>query len=141
MQTYKKKILLKKIKDGGFHIFLKCKLNGIDSLVIIDTGASSTVFDSSLELINSSQFKKVKIEFHSLNSSDNNTFIGSINSFKIGKFSTKLDIVAFSSLDYINDLYQSIDLPKVAGIIGSDFLKKYKAIINYDERSLELKKI
>jgi hypothetical protein len=46
--------------------------------------------------------------------------------------------VAVLPIGHVNQTYQQINLPPIDGVLGSDFLTKYKAIINYPEAMIKL---
>jgi hypothetical protein len=48
---------------------------------------------------------------------------------------------ALIDLSGINEMYQQHCNRKICGLLGSDFLLKYKAVINYERRILSLEKI
>jgi hypothetical protein len=49
--------------------------------------------------------------------------------------------VVLIDLSHVNDLYRKFTDKRVAGLIGSDFLLKHKAIIDYKRRELVLRNI
>ena len=66
--------------------------------------------------------------------------VGKIKQFAIGKFTTDINRAVFISLEQINTLYETMIGCKIIGILGSDFLKKYKAVIDFGAGKLTLKK-
>jgi hypothetical protein len=46
--------------------------------------------------------------------------------------------VAVLSISHVNTTYQLLNIPKIDGVLGSDFLMKYKAVIDYDKGILRL---
>jgi len=48
-----------------------------------------------------------------------------------GKFSLKKIDVAVLPIGHVNQTYKQINLPPIDGVLGSDFLMKFKAVINY----------
>ncbi len=142
MKKYKIPIKYYNIPGGGTHLFVKSKINGIKTFLLIDTGASNSVFD-----INNPQFKDTKFEIKDddiqssgFNSTISNLHTGTINSLRICHLTILNKETIFTPLDYINSLYETIKLPKISGIIGSDFLIEYSAIINLKTNILYLEK-
>jgi hypothetical protein len=41
-------------------------------------------------------------------------------------------------MNHINELYQKVSDYKICGLLGSDFLLKYNAVIDYKRRVLKL---
>jgi hypothetical protein len=48
--------------------------------------------------------------------------------------------VAVLDLSSINNAYRQLGHPEVLGVLGGDILMKYKAVINYEDQQLILKK-
>lgn len=133
-------IKIVKIEDGC-HLFVKVVFNSkTKGILIIDTGASKTVFDISLlkDIVNDvyshEDIKSAGIEANMIESK-----LGSIDTFKIGKLKIKDYKVVLLNLDNINQLYENIYKIKIWGLIGGDFLAKYKAVINYENKHLIIK--
>lgn len=141
-QCFTSRITIKTLEGGGKHIFVPCSVAGTKSLMLIDTGCSNTVFDSSSEIFADIRLREIKDngKNYSLNASIDNVRIGKIKNFAIGKFTTEVNRGIFISLDHINTLYESMLGKRIIGIIGSDFLKKYKATIDFGTSRLTLKK-
>ena len=121
------------------HYQAKAKINNIDGLFILDTGASNTCvnlkFSKKFNLI----FEESKIKASSATDSMDETKISKKNSLKIGKWiHLKCSIILFN-MDHINQALNERDITNVDGIIGADILKKGKAIIDYEKNRLYLK--
>lgn len=140
MKTYLKKIRILRIENGGVALFVDCYINKKKAILLIDTGASNSIFDSDAAAFFENKLRKKKAECHSLNSSDISILSGKIDEFKIGKFSIIMNSAIFSSLNYINNIFIENNINTISGILGSDFLKKYKAIIDFEKKILTLKK-
>ena len=110
--------------------------------MLIDTGCSNTVFDSSAEIFSGIRLHEIKDngKNFSLNAAINDVKVGKIKDFAIGKFKVNITRGVFISLDQINSLYESMLGQRIIGILGSDFLKKYKAVIDFGTGNLTLKK-
>ena len=121
------------------HYQAKAKINKIEGLFIVDTGASNTCinlkFSKKFNLI----FEESKIKASSATDLMDETKISKKNSLKIGKWvNLKCSIVLFN-MDHINNALSERGITNVDGIIGSDILKKGKAIIDYEKNRLYLK--
>jgi hypothetical protein len=136
------KIHVLNIQGGGFHILIKCKINDISGMLLIDTGASNSIFDLNLENFDKNNLIPLEDEITSsgFNSTIEELYSGEIKNLKIGSFNTQIENAIFTSLDYINALYLSMDLTKILGIIGCDFLFKHKAVIDLSQKYLYLEK-
>lgn len=126
------------IEDGGCHIFLSCELDkGIIAEMILDTGASKTVFDENNldnyvfgvtenETLESSGISDIKLQSKT----------AYISCIKFGELVLENEPVVLMDLSHINDLYSRIDNRKIWGLLGGDFLLKYKARIDYCNKML-----
>lgn len=140
MITYSKKIKILKIKNGGVAIFVDCYIDKKKAILLIDTGATNSIFDSNAVVFSEHKLEENDAECHSLNSSDISILSGVIDEFKIGKFTISMKTAVFSSLNYVNNVFLENNISIISGILGSDFLKKYKAIIDFEKKILTLKK-
>ncbi|MFK7813520.1 MAG: TIGR02281 family clan AA aspartic protease [Maribacter sp.] len=144
--TSLKKFLLKKnyikvplILTATNHFEIAVKINGITGRFILDTGASNTCigFDK-LEFFNLTS-KESKIKAAGAGATNMETLISTKNHIEIGDWQRKkLKIVLFD-LVHVNEALTAHNSLPVDGIIGADVLKKAKAIIDYNKRSIYLK--
>ena len=67
-----------------------------------------------------------------------NTMISKKNKFKIGKWVKKNVSIVLFDMSFINKTLNEHGIESVSGIIGSDLLKKGKAIIDYSDNKLFL---
>ncbi len=142
MKTYKIPLKIYEIPGGGNHLLIKCTINDNKTFMLIDTGASNSVFDPEFEAFTETEMIPVEEEMKSsgFNSTIEKLLIGSINKLKLSHFTTNLPQAVFTSLAHVNSLYKSIKLPYIAGILGCDFLIKHGAIINFHKKILYLEK-
>ena len=133
------------LEGEGIHLFVKGNLNiNTECNLIIDTGASKTVFDNNL----SEEFFKIETTNNEMitagvNAEQIKTQIGKTDFFSIGKLEIKNFESILIDLEHINCLYEKLKNRKIYGLIGSDFLMKYKANIDFRKKilSLEYKKM
>lgn len=140
--SYTSRITIKSLEGGGKHVFVQCSLSGQKHYMLIDTGSSNTVFDDSAELFAGIRLREIKDngKNFSLNANISNVKVGKIENFAIGRLKVNINRGVFISLEYINTLYEAMIGRKIIGILGSDFLKKYKAVIDFGESKMTLKK-
>jgi len=146
-----KKFFNKQISEGGFvkiklhyiksnHFKVIAKINNVKGWFIIDTGASNTFLEqNSIE----------KFKLHNTNLNINAQGAGPTQikakmykncSVVIGDWMSKKHKIASIDLSPINNALYSAKLKKIDGIIGSDILRKGRAIIDFDKNYLYLKK-
>lgn len=126
----------------NYHLMVEISFeNGQKGNMVIDTGASKTVFDE-----NSTSCFLTEIE--NVDTDDSVGINGRIAEAKIGKIAEinfgNLKIIDYQcvliDLSHINEVYEKLEKPIIIGLIGSDFLMKHQAIINYKKETLTLYK-
>ena len=126
-------------KTGTNHYQIKSKINDINGLFILDTGASNTCVDLNLfekfDLI----FEESEIKASSATDLMSETKISKKNNLQIGKWINNNCSVILFKMDHINKALNEREIQNVDGIIGADILKKGKAIIDYEKNRLYLK--
>lgn len=132
------KIKLKKIATN--HLELKAKINGVKGRFILDTGASNSCVG--LDLV--THFKLIATESETkaagAGAIDMETQQSENNSLKIGDWKTQKSHLVLFDLSHVNTALEQHNAKKVHGIIGADVLEKGKAIIDYSNHILYLKK-
>ena len=129
-------------EDHSFHLFVGGSINGQNYDLLIDTGASHTIFDASLiPEVPADKTWGHEIQSAGIHAGELKTGIGYIKKFKLGDLKYVDWTVVLIDLTHVNDLYGKFTDKRVAGLIGSDFLLKHKAIIDYKKRELVLRNI
>lgn len=130
------------LAPNSFHHMVRLSLNGKQANFILDTGASRTIFDISLfhEFVN---FTDEDLHNNDLPSAGINADLKEHQSLTLAEFITgQMQIQNFQvlllDLSNVNHTYASLNLPPVDGILGSDFLLKYKSVIHYPKRVLRI---
>jgi hypothetical protein len=128
--------------DGeGFHLMIKVLINRKKANLIIDTGASKTVFDKTR--IENYVLEKA-FDIHDklstglgTNTMESHTTV--LKKIKIGD----IDIVEYKAvlldLSHVNHSYKELGLEPVDGVLGSDIFFKYNAVIDYGKKVIKLK--
>lgn len=131
------------LEENNFHLVLEGKLaDGKKIFWIVDTGASKTVFDSSLE----DYYKLVEAGSHEQYQSAGisvgmvETRVGSIDKMKMGKLKIKNLKVALIDLSHVNEIYRKYRDIQIAGLLGSDIMKAYGCIIDYQQATIAFMK-
>jgi len=142
LQTLLKKQGYKRIKfklSKTQHLLVKGKINGVDGVFILDTGASNSCvgFDG--------------IDIFKLSADDSDTKaagaggIGMLtqtsvkNSLKMSRWITKKFALVIFDMSHVNEALRQYKAKPVHGIIGADILLKGKAIIDYANSCFYLK--
>jgi len=133
------KIKLKKINTNHFE--LKAKVNGVSGKFILDTGASNSCIDVKLAEKFDLQVEDSDTKAAGAGAIGMETKITSKNKLKLGKWRfNNFNIVLFD-LTHVNMALSEHNADEIDGIIGADILEKGKAIIDYNKKSLFLRKL
>jgi predicted aspartyl protease len=128
------------IEDDGYHLFISCLINGKTARLLVDTGASRTVFDS--ERIRAFLpeeehiFEKVDKLSTGLgtNTMESHTVI--LSEFSIGDTIFKDYIAVVLNIDHVNQSYKMLGFPEIDGVLGGDLLHEMKAVIDYRRKQI-----
>ncbi|HQI46020.1 MAG TPA: retropepsin-like aspartic protease [Bacteroidales bacterium] len=131
------------IDEEGFHLFVKIKINGKSANMLLDTGASKTVFD----INRISHFLKNKTDsFESfdklstgLGTSTMQSSFTLLKEIKLDHLKLKNYTAILLDMKHVNQSYEMIKLKPIEGVIGSDLLMKYNAVIDYQKKNLKLR--
>jgi hypothetical protein len=143
MRTYKKieiPLKLVELENENYHILLEMRFSDNEpQMWVIDTGASKTVFDINLR----DYYKEVdtpltEIESMGIGDIRIETKSGIINEMKLGEVTLHDLYVALIDLSQINVLYHQYTNEKISGLIGSDFLYRYNATIDFKKLIITL---
>jgi hypothetical protein len=130
------------IEGDGFHIVIPSHINGRKANMLIDTGASKTVFD--LTRIKSFLKKEdTNFELHSrlstgLGTSTLESHVTTVGTFSIGKFTIRNYPAVLLDLAHINQSYGQLKIKPIDGVIGSDLLVHLRAQINFLNNTLKI---
>ena len=130
------------IDTDGFHVFVEARINRKKACVLLDTGASKTVFDSQ-------RFKKFMCEDDAdveknfqfaigIGAKKIKSHFAIIRNMKLGNITISDYPVALIDLTHINESYKSLGLRPIDGVFGGDLFVAAKAQINYLSRTLKI---
>jgi len=121
------------------HFEMKANLNGVKGRFILDTGASSSCVG--FEAIDTFKLKvkDSEIKAAGAGATDMDTKMSKKNKVKIGKWKNDTVVLVLFNLTHVNTALINHNSQPVDGIIGTDILKKGKAIIDYEKKYLYLK--
>ena len=134
--------MLVPIREEGYHVFVEIKANGFPVRMLLDTGASRTVFDlAELKIIHSDiEMEENEDLATGLGSNQVQNFIASINEIQVGAFKLKEYSVGVLDLAHVNISYRHIGVEGIAGVLGSDILMYFRAVISYKDGMVTLYK-
>lgn len=129
------------MQGDGYHLLINIKIGRTQYKVVLDTGASKTVFDQNLLLqakdgisVNPTDRLSAGLGTLSMES-----FTAILPDFKIGRLHLPNFEVAVLDLSTINQAYAQLNHPEVLGVLGGDILMQYDAVIDYGKKKLRLK--
>ncbi|MBT8258732.1 MAG: retroviral-like aspartic protease family protein [Bacteroidia bacterium] len=132
------KIKLKRLKSN--HFALKATINGVKGQFILDTGASNTlVHDEHAKLFKLEVDNNEDVKVTGAGAENMDSQVSKKNALKIGKWSQSKTVIVLFNLSHVNSGLNNFDIDPIDGIIGTDILKKGKAIIDYNKKHLYLK--
>ncbi|MFY0483843.1 retropepsin-like aspartic protease [Flavobacterium sp. PLA-1-15] len=144
IQEILKKESYKKIKfkvTKTQHLLIKATINGVKGDFILDTGASnSCVGFESIELFTLSA-QKSKTKAAGAGAVGMLTQVSQKNILKLGLWKWKDFNLVIFDLSHVNQALTQHKAKPVQGIIGADVLLEGKAIIDYSNKYLYLKKL
>jgi len=128
------------IEGDGYHLKITLFINGKPACMILDTGASRTVFD---ETRVSTFVDEDSIEEQDrlstglgTNSMESKQVI--LDKLKIGEITIKAYGAAVLDLSHVNQSYEKLNIKPIDGVLGGDILYDYNAIIDYEQKELVL---
>jgi hypothetical protein len=131
------------IETDGYHIKIVIKVNEKEASMILDTGASRSVFDESRI---TTFVDDNSVEDHDRLSSGlgTNTMTSkkvTIEKLQLGEIIIDNYEATILDLMHVNQSYEKLDLAPVDGVLGGDILSDYKAVIDYAKKELILIKL
>jgi hypothetical protein len=121
------------IDKGSYHIFTLATINNKECDILIDTGASRTVFDKKYISAHPIDMDADAIVSSGLGAGSLDTLVGILDNFSIGGHSWKKSHAIFMDFSHINGIYKKMSKKRIAGLVGGDFLFRTKAKIDYSK--------
>lgn len=134
------KVVLLSIDEDGYHLSVKAKVNGKPANLIIDTGASRTVFDLNRigKFVKGDKLQENNKLSSGLGTNSMKSHITTLKKFQLGDLVINDYPAVFIDLSHVNVSYVNVGLEPIDGVLGSDILHAYNANINYEKLELVL---
>jgi predicted aspartyl protease len=128
------------IEDDGAHLLISTTINGKDSLLLIDTGASRTVFDNERirSFVNQTSFEQNEKLSTGLGTNSMPTSMVKLNSITLGSLTILEFNAVLLDLNHVIETYGKLGYSAIDGVLGNDILVDYGATIDYKKRTLTL---
>jgi hypothetical protein len=140
MKKIKIKIQVQRIDHNGCHLLVAAQLNRKKARMIIDTGASQSVFDKNRigKFLGHENFKSLTALSTGLGTNSMESHTVNLPEFKLGQLTFQDEHVVLLDLSHVNQSFEALGIKPVDGIIGGDILRKFKAVIDYGKKELSL---
>ena len=126
------------IEDDGYHLKIIITINGKSANMILDTGASRTVFDETriAEFVNEEKIEEQDRLSTGLGTNSMESKQVVIDNLQLGEVAIVDYNAAVLDLRHVNQSYEKLEIDPVDGVLGSDILVMYKAVIDYEKKEL-----
>lgn len=135
MSKIKVPLEIVEIDKNSYHIFISVIINDVCSDILIDTGASRTVFDMG-SFSEHTEVDADEIISSGLGPGRIDTSSGILKNFSVGDHTWENVNAIFMDFSHINEMYIKMCRKQIAGLIGGDFLFSTKAKINYGKSEI-----
>mgnify|MGYP000931445750 CR=1 FL=1 len=129
------------IEEDGYHIFTEVMINGKPARMLIDTGASRTVFDSArIRLFladDEMNFEKMDKLSTGLGTNTMESHTVMIDRFEMGDTVFEAYQAVVLNIEHVNQSYRLLGYPEIDGVLGGDLLTELRVVIDY--RKMELR--
>ena len=131
-----------KIKDDlrdGYHVLCRVHINGKEFRMLVDTGASMTIFNIKIaKQISQNDVEENKQKISTVGNNSMKSKYITIEEMRIGDIIIRNYKTILLDLENINDHFKEKGEPLIDGIIGGDILFEHNAVINYETRQMML---
>ena len=128
------------IEEDGFHIFVEALVNGKPARLLVDTGASRTVFDEerikSFLVPKRGQFKKIDKLSAGLGTNTMESHSVKLKEFSFGEKSFRNYQTVILDMKHVNQSYRTLGFPEIDGVLRGDLLHELKAVIDYRKKEM-----
>lgn len=129
------------IEDDGYHLMINARINRKKAWMLIDTGASKTVFDKDRirKFTDEKEFEPNDKLSTGLGTNSMRTHSVTIHEIQLGEIKLQNFKAILLDLTHVNESYEKMKLPVIDGVLGSDLLIQYQAVIDYKSEELMLR--
>lgn len=122
------------LEEGTFHLLVEAVANGIENhWWVVDTGASKSVIDRAVAVYFVGD-ESVGSMATGLGKEMVETSTGILGDFCLAGMRFDELQVAIVDLHHINEEYSKFSDKRIAGLLGSDFFFREKAVIDYENK-------
>jgi len=132
----KKKFYCKLRLTKTKHLWCAARINGKNAVLLVDTGASNSCIHSELQEHFELILKGEPFDAAGASAGKMKATLTSKCKLELCKDSADKHAFVLLDLNHVNQTLQNQGARKIDGILGADFLKRKKAVIDYGERML-----
>ena len=134
------KIELMAIEEDGYHIFIDALINGGSARLLLDTGASRTVFDEDRIKVfltkKNYRFKKFSKLSTGLGTNTMKSRSIILDEFRLGETVFKDYHAVVLNMEHVNQSYQMLGHKQIDGVLGGDLLQELRAVVDYRKKEV-----
>ena len=128
------------IEEDGYHIFVDAFINGKKARLLIDTGASRTVFDADriTAFLGEDSQKIEKMDKLSTGLGTNTMESHSVvlDEFSLGDTIFVEYQAVVLNMEHVNQSYRMLGFAEIDGVLGGDLLNELKVVIDYRKKEI-----
>jgi hypothetical protein len=131
-------MVVAELEEETIHLLVEAEIAGLENYWwVVDTGASKSVIgkDVACRIVDKESAGSMAT---GLGKEMVETSTGVIADFRLGGYSFEALTVAIVDLDHVNQEYAKYSDKRIAGLLGSDFFYREKAVIDYEQRAILL---
>ena len=126
-------------ESEGYNLYVDGKVNGTKARLMVDTGAFATLLHSQFVLRMKIPMHRTKLRSVGVNLAQSRVGFANIARFSVGSMDMRSHNVGVINLERLVHGGLLDASPPVAGLLGSQMLRRYHAIIDFGTNSLYLK--
>lgn len=127
-------------ESEGFNLYVDGSVNGKAARLMVDTGAFATLLHSPFVRRMNIPLRQTKFRSVGVNLAQNRVRLATITRFSIGSMDMRTSNVGVINLGGLIQSGLLDGSPPVAGLLGSEMLQRYHAIIDFGTNSLYLRR-
>jgi predicted aspartyl protease len=126
-------------ESEGYNLYVDGSVNGTKARLMVDTGAFATLLHSQFVLRMKIPLRQTKFKSIGVNLAQSRVRLANITRFSVGSMDMRSHSVGVINLQGLIHRGLLDASPPVAGLLGSEMLRRYHAIIDFGTNSLYLK--